>query len=112
LWPHYYGQVNQILKAHQLYLTAWEETGLVKATENGKKVNVLNKTLLNQNVHLEVWNNVLGWGAEDLAYKQANAGYKVILSCVSNLYLDMAAEKAFDEPGYYWGGYVDADKLF
>ena len=44
--------------------------------------------------------------------KQANAGYKVILSCVSNLYFDMASEKAFDEPGYYWGGYVDVDKLF
>lgn len=51
-------------------------------------------------------------GAEDLAYKQANAGYKVILSCVSNLYFDMASEKSFHEPGYYWGGYVDVDKLF
>jgi hexosaminidase len=112
LWLYYYSRVNSILKSHQLYLTAWEETGLVKAIANGKKVNALNKSLLNQNVHLEVWNNVLGWGAEDLAYKQANAGYKVILSCVSNLYFDMAAEKAFDEPGYYWGGYTDVDQVF
>jgi len=112
LWPYYYKRVNSMLAYHKLYLTAWEETGLVKATVNNQKMNVLNNELLNNNVHLEVWNNVLGWGAEDLAYKQANAGYKVILSCVSNLYLDMADEKSFDEPGYYWGGYVGVDKFF
>jgi hexosaminidase len=112
LWPYYYKRVDSILASRKLYLTAWEETGLVKSTANNQKINVLNTALLNKNVHLEVWNNVLGWGAEDLAYKQANAGYKVILSCVSNLYFDMASEKAFNEPGYYWGGYVDVDKLF
>jgi hexosaminidase len=112
LWLYYYKNVADILTAHNLYLTAWEETGLVKKTDNGKKINILNTGLLNRDVHLEVWNNVLGWGAEDLAYKQANAGYKVILSCVSNLYFDMAAEKAFDEPGYYWGGYADVDQMF
>jgi hexosaminidase len=112
LWLYYYTRVDSILKAHRLYLTAWEETGLVKVIQNNKKINVINTGLLNHDVHLEVWNNVLGWGAEDLAYKQANAGYKVILSCVSNLYFDMASEKAFEEPGYYWGGYVDVDKVF
>lgn len=112
LWPYYYKRVDSILAVHSLYLTAWEETGLVKKLVKNQKINVLNTGLLNHNTHLEVWNNVLGWGAEDLAYKQANAGYKVILSCVSNLYFDMASEKAFDEPGYYWGGYVDVDKMF
>jgi hexosaminidase len=112
LWPYYYKRVDSLLASRKLYLTAWEETGLVKNIVNNQKINVLNNTLVNHNVHLEVWNNVLGWGAEDLAYKQANAGYKVILSCVSNLYFDMASEKAFYEPGYYWGGYVDVDKLF
>jgi len=112
LWPYYYKRVDSLLTSRELYLTAWEETGLVKTIVNNQKANVLNTTLLDKNVHLEVWNNVLGWGAEDLAYKQANAGYKVILSCVSNLYFDMASEKAFNEPGYYWGGYVDVDKLF
>lgn len=62
LWLYYYNRVDRILKSHQLYLTAWEETGLIKAMQNGKKVNVLNAGLLNRNVHLEVWNNVLGWG--------------------------------------------------
>lgn len=112
LWLHYYTRVNDILKSNGLYLTAWEEVGLVKTIQNKQKVNVLNKMLLNKNIHLEVWNNVIGSGAEDLAYKQANAGYKVILSCVSNLYFDMASEKSFNEPGYYWSSYVDVDKVF
>jgi len=59
-----------------------------------------------------VWNNVPGWGAEDLAYRLANGGYKVVLAPVSNLYLDMAYTKNPEEPGLFWGGFVDVDKPF
>lgn len=112
LWPYYYGRINRILAKHNLYLTAWEEAGSHKIMQNGKKASVVNPDLVNKDVHLEVWNNVIGWGAEDLAYKLANQGFKVILSPVSNLYFDMAYYKAFDEAGYYWGGYADVDKAF
>ena len=60
--------------------------------------------------HLDVWNNLAG--NEDLAYKLANAGYKVVLTNVTNLYLDLAYTKSHCEPGQYWGGYVDVDKPF
>jgi hexosaminidase len=60
----------------------------------------------------EVWNNTLGDGNEDLAYKLANAGYKTVLCPVTNLYFDMAHYKSFDEPGYYWGAFADIDKPF
>jgi len=112
LWAYYYGHINRMLQARNLYLTAWEEAGSRKVMQNGKKTSIVNADLLNKNVHLEVWNNVIGWGAEDLAYKLANQGYKIILSPVSNLYFDMAYYKAFDEAGYYWGGYADVDKAF
>lgn len=112
LWVYYYNRVNDILKTNGLYMTAWEEVGTRKILKDGKKETVFNEDLLNKNLHLEVWNNMMGWGAEDLAYTLANKGYKVILSCVTNLYFDMAYQKAFDEPGYYWGGYVDLDKTF
>jgi len=55
---------------------------------------------------------VTGWGSEDLPYRLANAGYKVVLSPVSNNYLDLAYFKHPDEPGYYWGGFQDLDKPF
>ncbi|MFD2872484.1 family 20 glycosylhydrolase [Mucilaginibacter ximonensis] len=112
LWPYYYGKINHMLQAHHLYLTAWEEVSSRKVTQNGKKTSIINNDLLGKDVHLEVWNNVIGWGAEDLPYHLANQGYKVILSPVSNLYFDMAYYKAFDEAGYYWGGYADVDKAF
>jgi hexosaminidase len=35
-----------------------------------------------------------------------------VLTCVSHLYFDMANYKSFDEPGYYWGAFVDIDKPF
>ncbi|MBC8151530.1 MAG: chitobiase/beta-hexosaminidase C-terminal domain-containing protein, partial [Bacteroidetes bacterium] len=53
-----------------------------------------------------------GSGSEDLAYRMANAGYKVILTAVTHLYLDMAYNPSSGEPGQYWGGYVDIDKPF
>lgn len=112
LWVYYYRKVDAILKAHGLYLTAWEEVGTRKVLKNGKKETDFNEDMLGKNVHLEVWNNMMGWGAEDLAYKLANKGYKVILSPVTNMYFDMAYQKSFDEPGYYWGGYADLDKSF
>mgnify|MGYP003510706130 CR=1 FL=1 len=59
-----------------------------------------------------VWNNVPGDGNEDLAYRLANGGYKVVLCPVTNLYFDLAWNKNPEEPGLDWGGYVDLRKAF
>ncbi|MBN9297849.1 MAG: carbohydate-binding domain-containing protein [Filimonas sp.] len=112
LWYYYYGKVNDILKKKQLFLSGWEEAGMRKAIVNGEKTAIPNPDFSNEHFQLDVWNNIIGWGAEDLCYKLANAGYKVVLSGVSNFYFDMAYFKSFSEPGYYWGGYVDVDKPF
>lgn len=112
LWGYYYKKVDQILKAEGLYLSAWEEVATRKVVNNGQKETVFNEDMLGKNVHLDIWNNMIGWGQEDLAYKFANKGFQVVLSGVSNMYFDMAYEKSFDEPGYYWGGYIDVEKPF
>lgn len=112
LWYYYFGRVNELLKARHLYLSGWEEAALRQTMLDEKKHLITNPDFVNQNFHMYVWNNVLGWGQEDLAYKLANSGYKVVLAAVSNLYLDMAYQKAFDEPGYYWGSFTDVDKPF
>jgi hexosaminidase len=110
LWAYYFAKVNQLLKKKNLYLSGWEEIGLHKVAVNGKKAMVLNPAFASENFHADVWNNTEG--NEDLAYNLANAGYKVTLTNVSNLYFDLAATKSFEEPGQYWGGYVDFDKPF
>ncbi len=112
LWYYFYGRVNQIVKAKGLYLSGWEEMSLRKTALDGAPFYVPNPDFMPEHPQAEVWNNTLGGGNEDLAYKLANAGYKTVLTCVTNLYFDMAHYKSFDEPGYYWGAFVDIDKPF
>lgn len=110
LWHYYFKNVNALLKAKNLYLSGWEEIGLKKQLVNGRKQMVLDNRFVNENFHTDVWNNLKG--NEDLAYKLANAGYKVVLTNVTNMYLDLAYSKDYNEIGQYWGGYVDVDKPF
>lgn len=112
LWYYYFGKVNAILKAKGLFLSGWEEIAMRKTVLDGNKTMIPNPVLANENFQVNVWNNMIGWGAEDLPYRLANAGYRVILSCVSNMYFDLSYQKTFEEPGYYWGGFVDMDKPF
>lgn len=112
LWYYYYGRVNGILKTKGLFMSAWEEAGMRKTKLDGQKILIVNPRMANGGYQLHVWNNVVGWGHEDLPYKLANAGYKVVLSPVSNNYLDLAYCKHPDEPGLYWGGFQDLDKPF
>lgn len=112
MWYYFYGRLHQMLGAKGLRLTGWEEMALRKTTLDGKPAYVPNPDFVPYHIQADVWNNSLGGGQEDLAYKLANAGYKVVLSSVTNLYFDMAHYKSFDEPGYYWGAFVDVDKPF
>jgi hexosaminidase len=112
LWYYFYGRVNQILKAKGLLLAGWEEMALRKTKLDGKPTYVPNPEFTKEHLQVDVWNNVLGGGQEDLAYRLANAGYKVVLTCVTNLYFDMANYKSFDEPGYYWGAFLGIDKFY
>jgi len=112
LWYYFYGRINGLLKKKGLYTYGWEEIAMRKTTLDGQKHFIPNPDFVGEQFHVDVWNNVLGWGSEDLAYRLANAGYKVVLSCVSHIYFDMAYYKDFEEPGYYWGSFVDVDKPF
>ena len=112
LWSYYFTRVNAILKKRNLFLSGWEEAGMRKTKLDGNSLMIPNPEFVPEKFQLDVWNNVLGSGAEDLAYKLAETGYKVVLSCVSNNYFDMAYYKDFEEPGYYWGSFVDIDKPF
>jgi len=112
LWYYYFGKINQMLKTRNLFLSGWEEIGLKKVKQNGRVSWITNPTFANQNIQVNVWKNSPGSGAEDLAYRMANAGYKVILTGVTHLYLDLAYNTSSTEPGLYWGGYVDIEKPF
>lgn len=112
LWYYFYGRVNQLVKARGLTLSGWEEMGLRKTALDGNSMYLPNADFMPEHLQTEVWNNTLGGGNEDLAYKLANGGFKVVLTPVTNFYFDMAHYKSFEEPGYYWGAYTDIDKPF
>ncbi|MBE2208526.1 MAG: carbohydate-binding domain-containing protein [Saprospiraceae bacterium] len=112
LWYYFWKKMRDMLAQRGLQVAGWEEAGLRKTRLDGKLHYLPNPDFVNDRFRMYVWNNVLGWGAEDLAYRMANAGYEVVLGPVSNLYFDMAYHNDFDEPGYYWGAYTDVDKAF
>src|SRR3546814_6264482 len=82
----------------------------LKAVVDGRRKMVVEPRLADSNFHTDVWNN-LGDNV-DLAYRLANAGYQVVLTNVTNFYIDLAYNNSFYEPGQYWGGYVDVEKPY
>ena len=112
LWYVFYGRVAETLKASGLPLSGWEEIGLRQTRLDGRPKMIPNPGFADRGWRAYVWNNAVGGGAEDLAYRMANAGYEVVLCPVSNLYLDMAWNQNPEETGLDWGGYVDLKKPF
>lgn len=110
LWTRHFDILYNMLQKRGLDLSGWEEVGMEKMLEDGRKKWVPYAGFQDRNIYLNVWNN-LG-GNEDLAYRLANAGYKVKLSFVSNFYMDMAYYKAFREQGFYWGGFIDMERPY
>jgi len=109
---YFYSRLDSMVKRRGLVMSGWEEVALRKVIEGGKTRMVPDSAWKERDSRVHVWNNMIGGGDEDLPYRLANAGYKVILSCVSNNYYDMASNKSFDERGYHWGGFLDVDKPY
>ena len=107
LWSYFLRRVSDLLMARGLTTAGWEEIALTERTVGWQTVKVPEEAFLDRDFRPYVWNNVWGLGAEDVAYKLANAGYKVVLSGASSLYFDHAYDKDPDEPGFYWAGFAD-----
>lgn len=103
VWPYYIAKVNKLCQEKGLQLAGWEEMGMVN---KGKGMEV-NQELASANIQLDVWNNLIGGGQEDLAYRLANAGYPTVYISANNNYFDMAWDTNFEEPGLKWASYAD-----
>ncbi|MFM7023321.1 MAG: family 20 glycosylhydrolase [Flavobacteriales bacterium] len=112
LFYYFVARYNKILSDRGITTGGWEEIGLHKQSTDSTDIITPNMDFANKNVMPYVWNTVWGWGDEDKAYKLANAGFKVVLSNVSNLYFDLAVDKDPLENGYYWGGFVDLKRTW
>ncbi|MCU0407547.1 MAG: carbohydate-binding domain-containing protein [Bacteroidales bacterium] len=99
----FFRKTLDILKKYNLGAAGWEEIVLTLSPE-GKKI--INKEFTGMNVLPYVWDNT--GENTDLGYRIANAGYKIIMCNVRNLYFDLSYNTDPREPGLYWGGFQDA----
>ncbi len=109
LQDYFLERLHQMLTRKGLRLAGWEEIGLTATEEDGRRVHRPHPRFRDRGFLVYAWNNIWGSGAEDHAYRLANAGYDVVLSLASNLYFDLAYTKHPEEAGLYWAGFVDTD---
>ena len=106
LHAYFFNRLLEMLEAYDLHVGGWEEAVLNK---NAGGVTV-DSQYVGRKVIAYVWDNTDG--NLDLGYRIANAGYRVVLCNVTNLYFDLAYSRDPREPGLYWGGFQDAKDPF
>lgn len=93
------------LQQYNLSFNGWQEVALEHKPET--------HTYLSRHAAgINSWKTVPEWKEDEIPYQIANNGYPVILCNVNNFYLDLAYDAHPDEPGHFWGGYVDESKAF
>ena len=92
---------------HEIVLGAWEEVFLNELRKSQAIADPARDSFAGPDYLCYVWNNVWGWGQEDVAYRLANSGVNVVLCNATHLYFDLAYNNDPWEPGYYWAGFVD-----
>lgn len=103
LHKYFTRRVSGILDKYNLHIAGWEEVACKE--ENGRRIP--DPSLVDEGIVTYIWNNIWGWGAEDLGYKIANTGFPIVMINATNFYFDFAYTRHPQEPGLYWGGYTD-----
>ncbi len=106
LSTYFLERINAILIKENIKTAGWEEIAMLKQGEGY----IPHPNFIGKNVQPYVWQNL--WGNQDLGNRLANAGYPVVLCNVTHLYFDLAYNNDPREPGFYWGGFLDARKTY
>ena len=107
LQAYFFERIVKILEEHNLIAAGWEEMAM---KSNGRRDWEPNPEFIGRQVLPYVWNSQEN--NLDLGYRLANGGYPVVLCNVTNYYFDLAYNNHPEEPGLYWGGFVDTRKAF
>ncbi|MEH6435868.1 family 20 glycosylhydrolase [Massilia sp. DD77] len=110
LWDYFYERVDAIVRKHGMLTSGWEELAARKTKLDGAPTLIPNPRFTRKGFTAYVWNNTAG--AEDLAYRLANAGYDIVLTPVTRTYFDMAHNANPEEHGVNWGAYVELDTVY
>lgn len=107
LQSYFVSRIVELLDHKELAMGGWEEVAM-KFRDDGSWTT--NSEFAGKKVVPYVWNSLEG--NQDLGYRLANGGYPVILCNVNFYYFDLAHNKHPEEPGQYWGGFVNTRTAF
>jgi hexosaminidase len=110
VWEYFYTRIERLLRRQGIAASGWEELGTLQQRRDGAWQSLPNPHLLGRGYTLYVWRNIEG--AEDLAYRLANAGYDAVLTPATRMYLDLTPYPDPGEAGQTWAGHVDLDTVF
>ena len=95
---YYLKRISALLQARKIRIAGWQEIGL----DNTPEYNAL---MTPRVAGVNAWSTV--GSRADVPYRLASDGYPVILSNVTNFYMDMGYSWHQNEQGLHWGGKVD-----
>ena len=95
---YYIKRISQLLAARKIRIEGWQEVALDHKPE-------FNAVVAPYVAGVNAWSTV--GSRSDVPYRLANDGYPVILSNVTNFYMDMGYSWHQNEQGLHWGGKVD-----
>jgi hexosaminidase len=107
LQGYFFSRIAEKLNDHNITMGGWEEVAFSE-TDGSTLIN----PAFQDSVVPYVWSNVWGGGTEDRTYRLANAGYDVVMAHASNFYFDMAYNKHWEEPGFYWAAMLSTEEPF
>ena len=95
---YYLKRISSLLEARKIRIEGWQEVGLDNTPE-------YDAVMTPRVAGVNAWSTV--GSRADVPYRLANSGYPVILSNVTNFYMDMGYSWHQNEQGLHWGGKVD-----
>jgi len=108
LMDYYLSRLQEIHTERDVNIAGWQEIGIF-SDEDGE--HQAKPEFAGQNMIIYSWDNFRTINL-DIGNKMANAGYPVVLSNSTNLYLELAYENDPAEPGDYFAGFVSTQKVF
>ena len=95
---YYIKRISALLEARKIRIEGWQEVALDHQPE-------FNFVMAPRVAGVNAWSTV--GSRSEVPYRLANDGYPVILSNVTNFYMDMGYSWHQNEQGLHWGGKVD-----
>ena len=95
---YYIKRISELLALRKIRIEGWQEVALDHKPD-------FNAVVAQRVAGVNAWSTV--GSRSDVPYRLANDGYPVILSNVTNFYMDMGYSWHQNEQGLHWGGKVD-----